>query len=290
LSAAQGNTEAATDRDNLAKKMTPAQITESQRLATAFVAHNDSGALYAPKASGTGFFVTKDAFVVTAFHVVDGASRIVIKTKRARFVAQLVRADKTNDIALLKIIGAFPPLTLTNQANSEAQEAALYKIPDAKLFKVVGDFSPLAIADASAVKLGEAVSTIGFPNLQIQGSEPKYTRGEVNSLAGVRDDARYFQISAPVQPGNSGGPLLDTHGNVIGLVVSRLNDVTLLRATGTLPQNVNYALKSSVVIRFLKSVPGMKEKMESSSTATNASTSDDWLTNAQKSIVVVLVF
>ncbi len=70
--------------------------------------------------------------------------------------------------------------------------------------------------------------TVGFPNTDVQGVEPKLTRGEINSLAGIQDDLRFFQMSAAVQPGNSGGALVDTRGNVIGIVEARLDDMVAL--------------------------------------------------------------
>ena len=75
--------------------------------------------------------------------------------------------------------------------------------------------------------------------------------GNVTALAGLGDDSRFLQISAPVQPGNSGGPLFDRHGNVVGVVVAKLNALKIASATGDIPQNVNFAIKASVAIAFL---------------------------------------
>ena len=97
--------------------------------------------------------------------------------------------------------------------------------PDAsRTFRVPGSgfrFSALALAAGSEARLGQPVFTIGFPNPDVQGTEPKLTRGEISSLAGMKDDPRHFQISVPVQPGNSGGPLVDLNGNVVGIVSMR---------------------------------------------------------------------
>src|SRR5207249_8879954 len=132
-----------------------------------------------------------------------------------------VRADKSNDLAVLKV---------TDTAS-----------------RTFG-FSALALASKGSgeARLGQPVFTIGFPNPDVQGTEPKLTRGEISSLAGMRDDPRHFQISVPVQPGNSGGPLVDLNGNVVGVVSMRMGDLRALKLTGALPQNVNYAIKSSV--------------------------------------------
>ena len=75
------------------------------------------------------------------------------------------------------------------------------------------------------------------------------------------DDVRLFQISAAVQPGNSGGPLLDGEGQVVGLVVAKLDEIATARATGSLPQNVNYAMKSSFLLGFLEALPELNGRL-----------------------------
>jgi S1-C subfamily serine protease len=174
-----------------------------------------------PRASGSGFFITRDGYFLTSAHVIADADHLVIKTRGATLPATVVKADYANDVALLRISG---------------------------------HFEPLAIIPSSTVKLGGAVLTIGFPNPQMQGYEPKLTDGKISSLAGAQDDVRFFQISAPVQPGNSGGPLVDARGNAVGVVTARLSDRAAMQASGAIPQNVNYALKSSYVLSFLEAV------------------------------------
>jgi len=112
------------------------------------------------------------------------------------------------------------------------------------------------------VKLGESMFTIGFPNPGLQGVEPKLTDGNISSLAGAQDDIRHFQISVAVQPGNSGGGLLNSVGNVVGIVTARLSDKAALDSSGALPQNVNYALKSAYVLSLLESVPELAGKLK----------------------------
>ncbi|MFT3975111.1 MAG: serine protease [Amaricoccus sp.] len=108
----------------------------------------------------------------------------------------------------------------------------------------------LAFAEGR-MRLGQRVYAIGFPYYSIAGTSLTLTGGNVSALAGIDDDARYFSFSAPVQPGNSGGPLLDARGRVLGLVVARLSEDYIVEATGSLPQNVNYALREAELDTFL---------------------------------------
>ena len=84
---------------------------------------------------------------------------------------------------------------------------------------------------------------MGFPNIGLQGFAPKLAKGEIASLSGAGDDARYFQISVPVQPGNSGGALVDERGNVIGIVSAKLDASAALAASGALPESLRTATK-----------------------------------------------
>ena len=281
LAAAQGDTDAIKERDDLAEKMTVQGIAEGQRLASSFVPTKPPSAVNSATASGTGFFVTQDGYFVTAAHVVDGATKIIIKTKYLALGTALVKVDKTNDLALLRITGAYPPGALTNHY--------LLQNNYSRLAAVSAKFRPLPVANSGDAKLGDSVSTLGFPNLELQGFTPKFTRGEINSLAGFQDDAHHFQISAQVQPGNSGGPLLDSSGAVIGVVQSTLADTRQILTTGAAPQNVNYALKSAYLLQFLKSVPGLK--LPSATAAAQAPNQPaNWVSDAQDSVAVVLDF
>ena len=93
---------------------------------------------------------------------------------------------------------------------------------DLALLKAVGRFAPLSILPSRSAHLGGTVVTIGFPDPTSQGFAPKLAKGEIASLSGAADDPRYFQVSLPVQPGNSGGTLVDDRGNVIGIVSAKL--------------------------------------------------------------------
>lgn len=294
LASAQGDDEAQEARDLIATSLTDKQIAEGQRRASAFVPRPEPGRTMEPKATGSGFFVTRDGYFVTCQHVVDSAARIVIKTKHLRLAAEVVKTDRTNDLALLKVTGALPRSPATNDTVAlralAAQTAKMPNVNRTNLLKVAGKFLPLAVTDSSAVKLGQPVSTLGFPNIHVQGLEPKLTRGEINSLTGIKDNPRYFQMSAAVQPGNSGGPLFDRLGNVIGIVALRLNDLTSLRRTGAVPQNVNYAVKSCHLVELLESLAEVKNSLKSPQAAGEEGSAEDWITGAQESVAVVQVF
>ena len=169
--------------------------------------------------TGTGFFITQQGHILTNAHVVEKCSSVVIQQQGASATAvAIIAVDKQNDLALLR-----------------------------------ADTRPTAIATLRGnrpVRPGENVVAYGFPLNGLVSSGGVLTTGTVNALAGVRDDTRYFQISAPLQPGSSGGPLLDTTGTVIGVNSASLGNRTA-RAIGTTPQNVNFAIKSDVVRTFL---------------------------------------
>ena len=132
------------------------------------------------------------------------------------------------------------------------------------------------------------VLTLGFHVSELQGFAPKLAKGEIASLAGAGDDARYFQISVPVQPGNSGGALVDERGNVVGVVSAKLSARAALAASGALPENVNYAVKSSYLLSFLESVPEVSAKLKEPRTAGRQF--EDVVKDAEQAAVLVLVY
>ncbi len=93
----------------------------------------------------------------------------------------------------------------------------------------------------------------GYPLYGALASQGNLTVGVISALAGLGDDSRVMQISAPVQPGNSGGPLLDMSGNVVGVVTAKIDAIRVAELIGDIPQNVNFAIKASVVLAFLDS-------------------------------------
>ena len=167
---------------------------------------------------GTGFFVSRRGHVLTNHHVVEGCARFKLThgsngTESVRIAA----SDAKNDLALL-----------TTNLTPDA-------VPAFRL----------------SVKVGEGISVYGYPLAGLLASTGNFTTGNVTANAGLADDTRMVQISAPVQPGNSGGPLLDRHGNVVGVIVSKLNALRVAQATQDLPQNVNFAIKSVIAASFM---------------------------------------
>ncbi|MEK7780452.1 MAG: tetratricopeptide repeat-containing serine protease family protein [Verrucomicrobiota bacterium] len=248
-------------RNALARQMTPEQTAEAQRLAREFKPRNASESngkgrsITQPAASGTGFFISDDGYLISNNHVVDGASQVRLVTSAGLISAKVVKVDAANDLALLK---------------------------------AEGRFAPLPLSPSRGVKLGGTVATVGFPNIGLQGFAPKLAKGEIAALSGAGDDARYFQISVPVQPGNSGGALVDERGNVVGVVSAKLNASATLAMSGTLPENVNYAVKSSYLLSFLESLPDVASKLKEPSAKEKKF--EDVVKEAEQAAVLVLVY
>jgi len=171
--------------------------------------------------TGTGFLIA-DGLVMTNQHVIDGCDRIILHTPSGQWLAATppARADARLDLALLTVPGLVGPA--------------------------------LPFRQGPALRRGEGVVAYGFPLAGLLSSEPKLTRGEVNGLRGLRDNPDQFQISAEVQPGNSGGPLLDMQGHVVGVIVSKLNAQRLAQSTGDIAQNVNFAVQGPTAIAFAR--------------------------------------
>jgi S1-C subfamily serine protease len=106
----------------------------------------------------------------------------------------------------------------------------------------------------SAPKVGERVVAIGFPLADFMGSKAKLTSGDVSSLSGIADDPRAFQVSAPIQPGNSGGPLLNSSGQAVGIVTAKLNWLSVAKASGAIPEGVAYAVKVAYLRPMLEGI------------------------------------
>jgi serine protease Do len=118
---------------------------------------------------------------------------------------------------------------------------------------IATDLSPPSTAKwRSSIRQGEDIIVYGFPLAGVLAAGGNVATGNVSALAGVANDERFLQISAPLQPGNSGGPLLDRSGNVVGIVVAKLDALKVASVIGDIPQNVNFAIKASVAAAFLE--------------------------------------
>ncbi len=161
--------------------------------------------------SGSGFRVARGA-IVTNHHVIDGCSRLSVNGT----AVQVRGSDARSDLALLGV--TLPGLSASLRAKRTA--------------------------------VGELVAVAGYP-LRGLLSGFNMTTGSLSSLSGLGGDTRYLQITAPVQPGNSGGPMLDSAGNLMGVVVSKLDAIRLAKITGDMAQNVNFAINVNVLRSFL---------------------------------------
>ncbi|MBP0446455.1 trypsin-like peptidase domain-containing protein [Roseomonas sp. SSH11] len=170
--------------------------------------------------SGTGFIIG-DRQALTNDHVVRGCRAVRARTAEGREVTATIRTrDSRRDLAILDLREAAGPA--------------------------------LAFRAEPAIRRGDSVVTYGFPLAGMLASGPTLTTGDISALAGLADNRAHYQISAPVQPGNSGGPLLDLSGHVVGIITSKLNAQRVAQRTGDIPQNVNFAVKAEEALAFLR--------------------------------------
>jgi len=170
---------------------------------------------------GSGFIVSSDGLVLTNAHVVPSCRAIHVTTASGeRRTASLAATDPQSDLALLRTKGGF-------------SSVAAFRV-------------------GRTVRLGEDVIALGYPLHGLLASGVNVSSGTVSALAGIANDSTKLQISAPVQPGNSGGPLLDLSGALVGIVVAKLDAIKMAAAIGDIPQNVNFAIKADVARLFLE--------------------------------------
>ncbi len=192
--------------------------------------------------SGTGFAITSLGHLVTNAHVIDGARKITVSAQGGLIEARVVTVDQPNDLAILKMEGRTVPLKLGVD---------------------------------EVVKLGDEISVGGFPNPEMQGTSLKLTRGVISGMLGLQDDVHHYQIDASIQPGNSGGPLLNSRSAVVGVVDSSIKIIAVAKATGSLPQNVNYAIKIEYLAPLIRSVAGLSEQVARETYATGLSVAEN---------------
>lgn len=174
-----------------------------------------------PKSSGTGFAISSNGYILTNYHVIENAKSIEVKGINGNFTrklyAKVVVFDKRNDIAIIKI--------------EDSRFTTLGTIP--YTFRE-------EVAD-----VGENVFVLGYPMTETMGEEVKLTNGIVSSKTGYKGDIALYQISAPVQPGNSGGPLFDKNGNLLGVINAKHSHA----------ENVGYAIKASYLVSLMDLLP-----------------------------------
>ncbi len=171
----------------------------------------------AAESSGTGFFINDAGWAITNAHVLEGCGRAM-----AVSVGETTDwiIDKHNDLAAVRVVG--------------------------------GEGRPFLSFRGARLRLGEDIAALGYPLSGVLSDSIKVTTGNINSLVGIDNDTRYLQISAPLQPGNSGGPVVDRTGSVVGIATAALGP-SFAKDTGILPQNVNFALSANVAETFLQS-------------------------------------
>ena len=178
--------------------------------------------------TGTGFLFSSSDYVITSYHVIHGAKSIRVRLLNGEKIDATVALKDTNDdIAILKL--SQPPTSRQNI---------------------------ITLGDSSLVKTGDRVFTYGFPLVDLLGdAEPRYSEGFINSLSGISNDPRLFHVSIPIQPGNSGGPVFNEQGELIGIATSSIDSDQTKKVFGSVPQNVNFVIKSSYIKSMLTNLP-----------------------------------
>jgi len=175
----------------------------------------------AADSSGSGAVIGARGEVLTNAHVVKNCTQITVRSSSGDSApGVLIALDEQNDLAVVR---SQTPL------------------------------SPVSVLRDEPIRAGDSVVALGYPLSGLLATTANLTVGNVSALAGLGDDSRYLQISAPVQPGNSGGPLLDASGHLVGIVTGKLDAALVAQFTGDIPQNVNFAIKVQVVRTFLDS-------------------------------------
>jgi len=229
LAAARGHFFARFRRNALARFLTAGQVASATIIGQQFMAGGARGVGIPGPTTGTAFFISSNGYLVTNEHVIENATKLTAVQGKKKWPVKVIAVDAINDLAVLKIDG--------------------------------GGFKALPVISSRQLREGSKVFTFGHPNPSLQGLDAVYTSGEISKLSGIKDDPRMFQISVPVQNGNSGGALVDEYGNVVGVVVGRLN----VNEAGKPLQNVNYAVKSTRLLLLLEEqVPKAGEKLKES--------------------------
>ena len=179
---------------------------------------------------GTGFLISKEGYIATAAHVIDGASLIVVRFPflNLEHKAKVISIDENNDVALIKI-------------------------PKTQLNSYLSADIPFFIRNQNKFDLGQDVYAYGYPMGETLGSKPSFTDGRISSFEGIKGDKTTYRVSNPIQPGNSGGPIVDNKGRLLGIIISSFDAFASLELSDALPQNVNFAVKTDYLIALTNS-------------------------------------
>jgi S1-C subfamily serine protease len=210
--------------------------------------------------------------VITNQHVVDDCKKVTVgDNAKKQVIADVLETDRRNDLALLKI---------SSLKMASVETKSLIQKLGIKIVPLASD----GLLRSEDVDLGEKVLVAGYPYGEMFSNSIKVTGGMVSANRGLGDDTGQFQMDAAVQPGNSGGPIYDENGNIVGVVVAQLNKMKFAKQSGSMPENVNFGIKASTVRQFLSS-SGLPTKW---SKRTKVMSTKDLAKIAEKQTVMVM--
>lgn len=214
------------NRNRIERRMSASQVAEAQRLAREWKPSTDTRSddhkderEAKPIDSGSGFIVSRQGHVLTNYHVVDSCQTVQSKIDGEIRTLTIVGTDVSNDLAMLQL-----PQRVSNAVR---------------------------FREGRNIRSGDPIVVLGFPLHGLLATEAIVTTGAISALAGLGNDVRFLQMTAPIQPGSSGGPVLDQSGHIVGMAVSKLDALRLAKTTGDIPQNINFAINGPVLKAFL---------------------------------------
>ncbi len=169
--------------------------------------------------TGSGFYINNNGQIITNNHVTKSCKKLSIAHLNKRIDGQIKVFDEDIDISIIE----------TDKKNNSS---AIFRKKD--------------------IELGENIMVVGFPLQGLLATSANVTTGIISATKGIQDNENFYQISAPIQSGNSGGAVLDEYGYVVGIVVSKLDSIKLMNLAGEIPQNVNFAIQKNKILTFLK--------------------------------------
>ncbi len=219
-------------RDDLAKKLTPNQLADAQKLSSIWIkgknlvsveiddtkSYITRNGVPSIEKTGTAFFVSEDGDAITNHHVIEGCSEVKISGRDG--VVKVISSDSVNDLALLRLNGKPSDIVSIN-------------------------------SEPGKIRQGDDVIVFGYPLNSLLSSGGNLTFGTISALSGLKNNTNQIQITASIQPGSSGSPVMDNHGYVIGVVSMKLSETAMEKATGSISQNVNFAVNGSTIKTFL---------------------------------------